>query len=429
MLRSFTFFLAGLFGGTHAAGQSIEAGAPGESGLALRCAKALVCSPDPGDVQYVDNALVLVREGKIQAVGPAREMELPAGYELIDLGDRWVMPGIVELHCHEGGTYDINDVVYLANPGLRVATSIVPRNERLERGLAAGVTTVLVIPGSGSNVGGHGILLKTGLREFEQARLRDPGSLKVAQWGNPESWTIGVGMTFENWNTRHTLRRGSAYARRWEAFEEGRGPEPERNIQFDIFRDLIANRAQISTHTQMYQVVLMTLTMIKGELGLPVFLDHSTIGGWLAGGLAQEMGVSAIVGPRSLDPSASRGMMNWSRNKHEGMRGVAAGYQEQGLENIGFNTDSPVLPQESLPLQAAMGVRYGFEDTSLEAVRGLTVVPAMTVELSERIGSLTPGCDADLVVISGHPADPRSWVQAVWIEGKQVYESEEARLW
>ena len=75
-------------------------------------------------------------------------------------------------------------------------------------------------------------------------------------------------------------------------------------------------------------MVLMTLTMVRGEFGLDVYLDHSTIGGWLTGAMAQEMGVPAIVGPRSADTPA-RGMIEWARNKHEGFRGVAAGYQEK----------------------------------------------------------------------------------------------------
>jgi predicted amidohydrolase YtcJ len=236
-------------------------------------------------------------------------------------------------------------------------------------------------------------------------------------------------MSFENWNTRNTLRRGIAYAKRWESFEKGEGPEPERNLEFDIFRALWKHEATISTHTQVYQVVLMTLTMVARDLKLPVFLDHSEIGGWPTAKLAESLGVSAIVGPRSVDP-VSRGFINWARNKHEGMQGLAAGWQELGATRIGFNTDSPVVPEEELQLQAGMGVRYGFDDSKLAAVRGLTVVPAMTVFIEDRVGSLTPGTDADILVISGHPADPRSHVEQVFIEGKKVYDTSlEHRRW
>ena len=173
----------------------------------------------------------------------------------------------------------------------------------------------------------------------------------------------------------------------------------------------------------------MTITMIAGEFKLPVFLDHSEIGGWLTGELAAKMGVPAIVGPRSAD-TVSRFFINWAHNKHEGMRGLAAGYQERGVKDIGFNTDSPVIPQETLQLQAAMAVHYGFDDSEMATVRGLTVVPAMAAFINDRVGSLLPGLDADLLIIRGHPADPRSTVDKVLIEGKLVYDADkEPRRW
>ena len=406
-----------------------QPGEPGGPGLAILCKKALVCPPDITAKQHVDNAVVLIKDGAIQSVERRSSAEIPEGFEVLDVGDKWVMPGLVELHCHVGGSMDINDMIYLTNPGLSTRTAVRPANEMLQTAVAGGVTTVLYIPGSGTNIGGQGILFKTGLEKYEDALIRDPGSMKLAQWGNPESWGPRVNMSFEHWNTRNTLRRGVAYAKRWEAFENGTGPEPERDIQFDIFRSLVKREATISTHTQMYQVVLMTITMVGGEFGLPVFLDHSTIGGWLTGKMANDMGINAIVGPRSVD-AVTRGQMNWARNKHEGMRGVAAGYQMMGHQNVGFNTDSPVIPQETLQLQSTMGVRYGFDDSQLQAVRGLTVVPAMTVFIEDQVGNLLPGRDADLLVISGHPSDPRSSVEQVFIEGKKVYDTEEEpRRW
>jgi imidazolonepropionase-like amidohydrolase len=406
-----------------------SAGEPGGPGLAIKCAKALVVPPDPTAKQVVDRAVVLVKDGKIVGVEPQRTARIPDGYQTIDVGKNWVMPGLVELHCHVGGTFSINDMIYLTNPGLRASSDVVPANDALHTAVGAGVTSVLYIPGSGTNIGGQGVLFKTAPERYEDALIRDPGSMKLAQWGNPESWAMGVTMTFEHWNTRNTLRRGVAYAKAWEAFEKGTGPEPARDIQFDIFRSLYKREATISTHTQMYQVVLMTLTMVAQEMKLPVFLDHSTIGGWLLGGMAEELGVAAICGPRSAD-TVSRGMINWTRNKHEGMRGVAAGHQQTGSKHVGFNTDSPVIPQETLQLQAAMGVHYGFDDSKLEAVRGLTIVPAMTVFIDDKLGCLLPGRDADLLVISGHPADPRSSVERVFVDGKKVYDTaEEPRRW
>ncbi len=406
---------------------------PATTGVALFASKVLTCAWD--GPQAVDNAVVLVKDGKIERIGRASDVDVPEGYERVDYGDRWLAPGMVELHCHEAGASlysginDLNDTVYLVNPGMRASTAVDPGNHSMKMAVAGGVTTVLYIPGSGSNIGGQGVTLKTGHDTYAENYVRDPGSMKLAQWGNPEGWGPGVGMTFEDWNTRNTFKRGIVYAKAWKDFEDGKGPEPQRNITFDVWRHLYANEIAVSTHTQMYQVVLSTLTMIRGELEMPVFLDHSTIGGWLTGAMAKEMGVPAIVGPRSAD-TTSRGMINWQRNKHEGFRGVAAGYQERGMEMVGFNTDSPVIPQEELSVNAAMGARYGMKDERNQILRGLTIVPARTAKIDHRVGSLEAGKDADILIVNGHPADPRTAVDAVWVDGENVYDAErDGRRW
>ena len=77
-----------------------------------------------------------------------------------------------------------------------------------------------------------------------------------------------------------------------------------------------------------------------------------------------------------------------------------------------------------------MGVRYGFNNENMDAVRGLTIVPAMSAELGDVIGSIEVGKIADLVQITGDPADPRCHVKRVWQSGESVYDAHEGkRLW
>jgi len=407
-----------------------QAGALGGPGLALLAAKVLAV-PYEGP-QVIDRAVVLVKDGKIQALGEREQLAVPAGFETLDLGDSWLTPGFIDLHCHSAGpslysgVNDLNDMVYLVNPDLRAAPSVEPHVYEMRVAIAGGITTVLYIPGSGTNIGGQGILVKTAFDRFEENLVRNPGSMKLAQWGNPESWGPGVGMAFENWNTRNTLRRGVAYAGRW----KDQDPGQEKDLTFEVFRDLAANQIAISVHTQVYQVVLMTITMVAGEFDLPVFTDHSEIGGWLAAPEAVKEGVPAIVGPRTTDHVFSRGFINWARNRHEGVRGLAAGWQELGQKDIGFNTDSPVVPQEELPVQATMGVRYGMDDSGLAALRGLTIVPARASRIDARVGSLEVGKDADILVCDGYPVDPRVTVEMVFVNGRKAYDGErEGRRW
>lgn len=384
--------------------------------LAIVAAKVLVASWD-GE-QVIDRGVVLVRGSKIEAVGPASELEIPADARVLDVGERWILPGFVDLHSHVGGSGDINDMVFQCNPELRVSSTVVPANRFLDRGLAAGVTTVLYIPGSGTNIGGQGILIKTSPRTFEAMRVREPGSLKIAQGDNPTRWGYGMGRPLMNHHIRDTLAKGRAYAEAWERYERGEGAEPTKQLELEVFRDLFGHRTQVSTHTQMYRLVLSTISLMRGEFGLDVYIDHGEWAGYLAAPLAVEMGVGAIVGPREIDAVGTR-----TPDSDGKVLSVSGEYQRRGPMQVGFNTDAPVVPQEELFLQATMGVRYGFANDALEAVRGLTIVPARTAGIADRVGSLEPGKDADILVVGGDPTDPRYAVELVLVEGEVVYDA------
>ena len=406
---------------------SISAGdlaAPSGGTFAIRASKALVCELDGR--QAIDQAILLVRDGRIEAIEREQDFQLPAGVEVFDVGSSWIMPGMIDLHSHVGGGRGINDMVLQVNSGLRASATAISGNARLLRPLAAGITTILYIPGSGTNIGGQGVLLKTHAGPYEKIVVRDPGSLKIAQGDNPKRWGYGMNRALMNHHIRYSLRQGKAYAERWEAFEAGAGPEPERRIHLDVYRDLHKEEIAISTHTQYYQVVLATLRILRMEFGFPTFIDHGSFDSWRLGGVAQEIGVPAILGPREVMwPTAP------SRFPVDGRaEGSAWGFQQMGVELIGFNTDAPVIPQEELPLQSAMGVRYGFDNSDMAAVRGLTIVPAIVCGAGEAIGSLEVGKQADIVVLTGDPSDPRTTVQFVWVEGDLAYETPEgARLW
>ena len=410
-----------------------SAGEPGGPGLALRASKVLTAAREGPPA--MDSALLLMREGKIEALGRADEIEVPDDYVQVDLGSAWIAPGLIDLHNHIGSgnslfINDINDTVYLTNPGLRASAGVVAGNRLLQRAVAGGVTSALYIPGSGSNMGGAGVLIRLGMPTYEEALLRDPGSLKLAQAGNPERWTIRPGRSFMNWNTRNTFRRGLAYARRWQSYEQEGGARPEVDLQFEIFRDLLTRRTQVSTHTQIYQVVLMTITMVRMEFGLDVYIDHGSFDGYRTGELVAKTGVPAILGPRTI-ATTTRGGDTDGR-----IQGMAAGYQERGVEQIGFNTDCIdegrfiTPPQEELSLQAALAVRYGFDDSNAQALKGLTLYPAEAAGLDDRLGTLEAGKDADLVVMTGNPIDPRHWVRRVYSAGRLVYDAQrDGRRW
>jgi imidazolonepropionase-like amidohydrolase len=394
-------------------------------GYAFRAAKVLPITAAP-----ILDGVVVTRNGVIEAIGPAKDVAVPAGYEVVECGDAVIVPGLVEMHCHVASeSFDLNDTVHPTNPEFRTLDLISMEHDQLRAARAGGISTALYIPGSGSNMGGFGTITKTWANTPEEALVRFPGSLKIAQAGNPErgSGDLGTDMMGMSENIRMTLLDGKRY---WEAMllhEQGKGSKPKSDPTLELISGLFRHEYPVSVHTQIYQVVLQTLQQLRRELGLWTVVVHGTFDGYR---LSQDMlasGVPIAGGPRQyyFDPRTGRfeGLLgNWSKGGKHGWREPVLGL---GMDGVGVNTDSPVVAQEQLPVQAAVAVRLGWPHEW--ALRGLTINAARFAGIEHRVGSLEVGKDADLGVWSGDPIDPRSHVRTMVVNGQICYRRDGSR--
>jgi len=221
-----------------------------------------------------------------------------------------------------------------------------------------------------------------------------------------------------NWNLRQTLEKARDYHRAWSAWEAAResrgpaaaGPPPEKNLLWEGFRGLFEGKIPVTVHTQAYQVVNNTLTMLRDEFALEVVLDHSTFDGYKNAPLVVERDLFTIVGPRQyyFDQTERR------------IVGCAARWYENGVRKLGINTDAPVVPEEELSLQAALGVKFGLDP--YVALKGLTIVPAQALKIDHLVGSVEVGKDCDVGIWTGDPLDPRSRCLRTVVRGRVVYE-------
>ena len=386
---------------------------------AFRAARVLPITAPP-----ITDGIVLTRNGLIEAVGSAKEIVIPAGYELVDCGDSILVPGLVELHCHiASSSFDLNDTVHQTNPEFRTLDLIGMEHDQIQVARAGGVSTALYIPGSGSNMGGFGTLTKTWGRSPEDALVRFPGSLKIAQAGNPErgSGDLGAAMMGMSDGIRATLLRGKVYWEQHEAWQQGKGEKPQFDPTLELIRGLFRHEYPVSVHTQIYQVVLQTLQQLRQELGLWTVIVHGTFDGFRLSEDALRAGMPICNGPRQYHFDRNTGQFqglasNWTRGGDHGWRSPVLGV---GPDGIGINTDSPVVAQEQLTLQAAMATRLGLPQEW--AIRGLTINPARFAGIEHRVGSLEKGKDADLGIWSGDPLDPRSHVRRMVVNGHICY--------
>ena len=359
------------------------------------------------------DGVVLVRNGKIEKVG--KDMAIPAGYTVIDVSQHWLLPGFVDIHSHTGGEGygDINDMVFSLNPGLRILDTIALNTPGLKRAVAAGVTTINHIPGSGSNNGGTGIIMKTAGDDLDEVVLRFPGVLKIAQAGNPERrWTgeIGTGRMGMTWHLRELMHQIKAYHDEWEAYESGASKEkPKKNIKFEYIKEVYDGTLPVFVHCAWFQPVQTVFRMYHDELGMMnAVITHGEFGGYQNAPAVASRTVHFDCGPRLYD--------FW----HDSFRGLITEYAKSGVKNISINTDAVGTGEEKLFLQAAMAVRLGIDDKM--ALEGITINGARAFGIDDRVGSIEVGKDADLVVWTGNPLDVRSHVILTMINGKIFYE-------
>lgn len=328
--------------------------------------------------------------------------------------DAWATPGLVDLHTHvhSGSFADVNDMVRAVNPDLRATPAFRPGNDLIERGRAGGVTTLFGIPGSGTNMGGFGIVYKSRPAEggYEGAVLRDPGGLKVAQDSNPQNRNqtdVGVTRAGQDWNLSDVADR----ARALRSEQGGR-----RDFALDNLARVMRRELPVLIHTAGSDGVVNTARMWSVKYGTRCVISHGSFDGWKVAPALAELGVPVNHGPRTMDYYSSR----------EGrLIGSGAEFIAAGVPLFSLNTDSSIVPQEEFFLQGSMSARYSAhaEADAYQMLRAMTTHPAQSFLLDDRVGSLEPGKDADVVLWAGDPLDPRVKVLAVYIDGELDYDA------
>jgi imidazolonepropionase-like amidohydrolase len=215
---------------------------------------------------------------------------------------------------------------------------------------------------------------------------------------------------------RQQLTEGQLYVRQWDAYEAGRiKKKPELNLRLEYFKPLFHREIPVVVHTQQYQVVQSTLRLLVDEMNLKIVIDHGEFDAYKLAKQIIDRDVPVMAGPRGF----------WYDRSDGQVKGLVAEYAKLGVVSLGVNTDAPVIPQEELSFQATMAVRYGWDEES--AVRGLTIEAAKALMVDNRVGSLEPGKDADIVISTGSIIDPRNYVEQVFINGSSVYDIKKDR--
>ncbi len=395
---------------------------------AIKAGKILTMAPvedSTNSNSVINHGIILVSNGKIEALGPASSIQVPEEYTVINARDRWVMPGIVEAHTHIAvEDWGFNDMVTPINPELSLAESVNPEDLTIKGAIAGGVTTIHTMPGSGTNLGGFSVIIKLDGSNPEKMILRELGAMKATQAFNPERRGGDLGLTRMgmSWSLRQMLKRAKEYTDAWEAYEQGRREKkPEYKPELEKMRKVFRGEIPTIVHTYQGWGVMQTMRMFNDENNLKVIATHTAGGGYkVSTEAAKREGVSINIGPRVLD-------FGWSEDRDNRFHGMGSEYYKAGVRNLSINTDSVSLGgQEELALQASMSARLGLDNET--ALRAITINPARAIGIEDRVGSLEAGKDADIVIKEGSLLDVTTPVDLVLINGKIVYQRKGVNL-
>ena len=368
----------------------------------------------------LENGCVLIGDdGKIAAV--AEHLDVPAGAAVIDANGALVTPGCVEAHCHIGLNNeavgwegkDYNEMADPLTPQLRAIDSIDPMDEAFDLAIRAGVTTACTGPGSANVVGGTFVAIKLHGKRVDNMIVKDPIAMKCAFGENPKR-VYGQGgkkSPMTRMGTAALLRELLFKTKRYLEDKEN-GKNPGFDMKLEAMIPVIKGELPLKAHAHRADDIF-TAIRIAREFSVGITLDHCTDGALIADELAKE-GLPAFVGP-SLGTKSKIELKNKSFT-------TPAVLHRAGVP-FSIITDAPVIPLQYLPMCAGLAVSAGLDIE--EGWRAITINPARQIGIADRVGSLEPGKDGDVVIWNGNPlTDVGADAAVTVLEGKVVYRAE-----
>jgi imidazolonepropionase-like amidohydrolase len=392
---------------------------------AIRAGKILTASRG-----QINDGLILIKDNKIAYVG--EQKKIPQQATVIDATESVVIPGLIDIHSHLGLHAESEPVVMnpfapTSGPGssdvrfVSIANAITPNDKGFREVLRSGVTSVLLAPQTRGLVSGNAALIKLAGDSVKKMIVKENAAVKFSMLGERARMA-------RIWEARDLLKKAKEYAEKWDDYEQKyeeyerrrqyeqdkdpnerqeikEPPRPGRDTNLELLRGLFKREMPALVHANRADEIRTTLKVFKDEYNLDVIILGGN-DGFRATNELRNYNVGVAIGPDIIRYEKGKPINN-------------ADLLIRDRLCVAFHT-SATSGTQYLPMNAAYAVRYGMDEE--EAFRAITIYPAKLLRVDDRIGSIDPGKDADLVIMSGGPFDFRSRVEKVIVNGQLVYE-------
>ncbi len=384
---------------------------------------ATVMTAANGTLQNTD---ILIRDGKIARIG--KNLSAGGGARTIDATGKYVTPGIIDCHSHMMMDGSVNEFSYSVTSMVRTDDILDPTDIAIYRALAGGVTAQNLMHGSANPIGGQNSVVKNKFgRPLKDFMIPDaPPGIKFALGENVKrsNFQPQPGQTRRypatRMGTMETIRdaflRARDYKQAWDDFRAKRTKvPPRRDLELEPLVEVLEGKRIVHAHGYRSDEHL-NLLLLADEFGFKIStLQHALEAYKIAPEVAKHgAGASIFVDSWSYKIEA-----------YDSIPYNAYILWKNGV-NVSINSDSAERIRR-LNLDAAKVMKYGGVPEE-EALKMITLNPAIQLGIGKRTGSIEVGKDADIAIWSGHPFSPFSLVEQTMIEGELFFERSRDQL-
>jgi imidazolonepropionase-like amidohydrolase len=366
------------------------------------------------------NGSVHIRGGKIVAVGA--NLNTPAAAMVIDARGKFVTPGIIDSHGHIALNGDVNEATSPVTPHMMMEDAFEYTDKGIYRALAGGVTTSLLLHGSANMIGGQALVIK-----HKYGRDRDellfegaPRSIKFATGENPKRVYGGrqqvpstrMGNFFV---VREAMAQARDYMREWDDYHakvkkgDKDAKPPKKDLKLEALADIMRGKLLVQIHCYRADEFLTHMAIAR-EFGYKIRAFHHALEAYKVADQIAAEGIGIAT------------FSDWWGFKHEAWDAIpwnAAISMRKGVK-VAIKSDSGDYVRR-LNQEAGKIIRYGGA-TPLEALQMVTLNAAWVIGVQDRVGSLEPGKDADVVIWNKDPLSTYALADMVLIDGEVYFD-------